>query len=127
MSLERQTELMKAIGSFKLDKESIGGELSSQKVNNFFAMAGGLTVNILKIVIPFIVLAILKQQALIIALSVGYSLILISGIMTFFNKRSLNKKMQLEFEKFQKHLKDRGFSEREMKEIVNKTGGIPLN
>lgn len=126
MTPQRQIELMQALKAFEIDKKPIEGDIASQRINNFFGNAGSFILNIMKIIVPIITLIILKQTELLIALGVGYVLLASAFVMTFFNKRSLDKKMKVEFERFQIYLKNKGFTEQELQTIVTQSGGIAL-
>lgn len=126
MTPQRQMELMKAVHEFQLDKKPLEGDIASQKINNFFGNAGAFILNIMKIIVPIITLVLLKQTTLLIILGVGYGLLAGAFVMTFFNKRSLDKKLKVEFEKFQIYLKNKGFTEQELRDTILSSGGLAL-
>jgi len=126
MTPQRQMELMKAVHEFQLDKKPLEGDIASQKINNFFGNAGAFILNIMKIIVPIITLVLLKQTTLLIVLGVGYGLLAGAFVMTFFNKRSLDKKLKVEFEKFQIYLKNKGFTEQELRDTILSSGGLAL-
>lgn len=126
MQNERQIQLLKAIREFKIDNMPIQENIAAQKINNFFGLIGNSILAVMKIIVPIVILRLLHQTHLLIALLVGYGLLAGAFCMTFFNERTLNKKLKLEFEKFQIYLKNKGFTERELQDSILSNGGLGL-